>query len=46
MGLAKPSQYACDGTGRDSYINLSNGGLYRPYEPACAPDLGTFGSKS
>jgi hypothetical protein len=46
MGLAKPSQYACDGNGRDSYINLSNGGLYHPYEPAYAPDVGTFGTKS
>lgn len=46
MWLAKPSAYAIDGTGRDSYINQDNGGLYRPYEPAYAPDTGTFGVKS
>lgn len=43
MPLAKPSQYFVDGSGRDSYINQDNGGLYRAYEPAYAPDTGTFG---
>ena len=28
MRLAKPSQYAIDGTGRDTYISMDNGGLY------------------
>jgi len=28
MWLGKPSAYAVDGTGRDSYISLNNGGLY------------------
>eukprot|EP00347_Sterkiella_histriomuscorum_P015523 403356709 len=43
MRLGKPSAYAVDGSGRDSYINMDNGGLYKPYEPAGAPDIGTFG---
>ena len=41
-GMAKPSQYAVDGTGRDAYISLNNGGLYRGYEPYPAADVGTF----
>lgn len=45
MRLAKPSAYACNGTGRDTYISLDNGGLYSVYEPAKAADLGTFSSK-
>ena len=45
MGLAKPSCYAVDGTGRDSYIALNNGGLYSPYTPSQAPDIGTFGNR-
>lgn len=44
MRLGRPSQYAVDGTGRDSYINQDNGGLYRAYEPAYNPDTGTFGT--
>ena len=43
MPLAKPSAYAVDGSGRDTYINQDNGGLYKAYEPAYAPDTGTFG---
>lgn len=46
MRLAKPSSYTIDGTGRDTYINQDNGGLYRPYEPAYAPDTGVFGLKT
>jgi hypothetical protein len=45
MGLAKPSQYAVDGTGRDGYIALNNGGLYKGYEPAGAMDFGAFREK-
>lgn len=40
--FAKPSQYAVNGTGRDSYIALDNGGLYHAYEPAYNPDTGTI----
>ena len=46
MWLGRPSSYAPNGSGRDSYIANDNGGLYRPYEPAFNPDTGTFGSKS
>ena len=46
MRMAKPSAYAIDGSGRDSYINFDNGGLYRGYEPAYVPDTGTFGIKA
>ena len=42
MNLAKPSRYAVDGSGRDGYISLNNGGLYKKYEPAGAPDIGAF----
>lgn len=45
MGLAKPSQYNVDGNGRDSYINLNNGGLYKFHEVGSAMDVGTFSSK-
>lgn len=43
MRMARPSAYVVDGSGRDSYINQDNGGLYKPFEPAYAPDTGTFG---
>ena len=46
MNLGRPSAYAIDGSGRDSYINQDNGGLYKAYEPAYAPDTGTFGLKA
>lgn len=42
MWTSKPSQYAVNGTGRDSYIALDNGGLYSAYEPAYNPDTGTI----
>jgi hypothetical protein len=40
--FARPSQYAPNGTGRDSYIAMDNGGLYAAYEPAYNPDTGTI----
>lgn len=45
MGMARPSHYAVDGSGRDTYINLNNGGLYRMHEPGSVMDIGTFSSK-
>ena len=45
IGMAKPSSYAVNGTGRDSYIAIDNGGLYRGYEPYPAADIGTFSQK-
>lgn len=41
-GCARPSHYAVDGTGRDTYISLDNGGLYHPFEPSYAPNTGSF----
>ena len=29
IGMAKPSVYAPDGAGRDTYIDGNNGGLYK-----------------
>ena len=40
------THYYNNGTGRDSYIHMDNGGFFAKYEPAKAPDLGTFGSPS
>lgn len=45
MRMAKPSHYNIDGTGRDTYIALDNGGLYYGYEPSFCPDTGVFKSK-
>ena len=42
LGMAKPSRYAVDGIGRDTYIELNNGGLYRNHRPASAMTVGTF----
>jgi hypothetical protein len=44
-GSAKPSAYAVNGTGRDTYIAHDNGGLYHPYEPSYNPNTGSFLSK-
>ncbi len=30
IGMARPSVYAVDGIGRDTYIDGNNGGLYKP----------------
>ena len=40
--MAKPSVYAPDGFGRDTYIETNNGGLYKPQRPASAMTVGTF----
>ena len=42
IGMAKPSVYPPNGTGRDTYIDGNNGGLYRPYRPASAVTCGSF----
>ena len=42
--MAPPSRYAPDGIGRDTYIDLNNGGLYKPTRPASAMSVGTFAS--
>ena len=42
IGMASPSRYAPDGIGRDTYIDLNNGGLYRNHRPASAMSIGSF----
>lgn len=34
--------YNANGTGRDTYINRSSGGFFRPYTPNVAPAVGSF----
>ncbi len=41
-GLGKSAAYAIDGSGRDSYINSNNGGLYKGSE-FYTLDPGSFG---
>lgn len=43
--LPMASHYKCDGQGRDSYICMDNGGLYRPYEAELQPQWGAFREK-
>ena len=44
--MAKPYAYKVhyhnDGTGRDTYIGISSGGLYAPFRPVAAPPVGSF----
>jgi len=44
MNLGKPAAYGMNGTGRDTYIAIDNGGYTKAYEPAFTPDTGIFGS--
>ena len=44
IGMAKPSVYPTNGTGRDTYIDGNNGGLYKPQRPASAMTVGSFRS--
>lgn len=39
------TSYHTDGTGRDTYIGLNNGGLYKAYNPVPAPPVTSFVSK-
>ena len=45
IGMAKPSIYAVDGIGRDTYISKDNGGFYFAQRPAPAMSVGTFKQK-
>jgi len=36
-------KYRVNGTGRDTYISLDNGGLFHPYHPDFQPLRGTIG---
>ena len=44
---AKMSRYSVDGTGRDSYINTNNGGIYRRFNHRISSifESGSFKSK-
>ena len=42
IGMAKPSVYPPRGCGRDTYIELNNGGLYKVHRPASAMTVGSF----
>jgi len=42
IGMARPSVYPPNGTGRDGYIETCNGGLYKPQRPASAMTVGSF----
>ena len=49
--MSKPYAYKVhyhnNGTGRDTYIGVSSGGLYdpRPYAPRAAPPMGKFNTR-
>lgn len=45
MSLGKPAAYGLNGTGRDTYIAVDNGGYTKAFEPAFTPETGTFGSR-
>ncbi len=45
MGIGRPAAYGINGTGRDSYIAVDNGGFSKPFEPSYTPDTGVFGSR-
>ena len=42
IGMARPGVYGVDGCGRDAYIDINNGGLYKPTRPASAMTVGSF----
>jgi hypothetical protein len=45
MSLGKPAAYGLNGTGRDTYIAVDNGGYTKAFEPAFTPETGVFGSR-
>ncbi len=45
MSIGKPAAYGINGTGRDGYIAVDNGGFTKPFEPAFTPETGVFGSR-
>jgi hypothetical protein len=45
MDGGRRSHYASNGTGRDLYISINNGGLGPTYKPAPAPDVRRFSAK-
>ena len=45
MVMGKPAAYAMNGTGRDTYISVDNGGFSAPFAPSFTPETGSFGSR-
>ena len=43
--MGKPAAYGMNGSGRDSYIAVDNGGFSKPFEPAFTPETGIFGQR-
>lgn len=41
--MPAPGVYGVNGTGRDTYISMDNGGFYNPYHPDLHPIRGTIG---
>ena len=42
MDFGRRTNYKCDGTGRDRYISINNGGLGPSFKPAPAPEVRRF----
>jgi len=42
MKFGRPAAYAMNGSGRDTYIAVDNGGFSKPFEPAFTPETGVF----
>ena len=42
IGMARPTNYLVDGSGRDNYIANNNGGLYVAHKPASSLSSGVF----
>ena len=43
--MGKPAAYGMNGTGRDTYIAIDNGGFSKPFEPSFTPETGIFGQR-
>jgi len=44
-GMGRSAAYSINGTGRDTYIAVDNGGFTKPFEPNYIPENGVFGSR-
>jgi hypothetical protein len=45
MTMGRPAAYGINGTGRDTYIAVDNGGFTAPFAPSFNPETGVFGNK-
>ena len=43
--MGRTAAYSINGTGRDTYIAVDNGGFSKPFEPSFTPETGVFGSR-